>query len=128
MKLLYTVATPGTHATLDEMVEGAPPGLAGSHLVHGQACVLFRLDSDSDAVALALSVVGPDNWVIHTGYGIHRRLVAQAVPGCTCSELSEYVGCEACTCPQCGTQRRYGVSPEHPMMCRTLASLGSPTT
>lgn len=131
MKLLYTISTPGGHAKLDELVRLATNSLnqlAGSHLVANRACILLRLESDAGAVLQAITLVGPDDWAIHAGYGINRRLVAQALPGCTCSQLAEWAGCEVCICPGCGTARRYGVSPEHPMACLGAGSLARPTT
>lgn len=78
MKTVFTISIPGSHDELDALLAKPREGhLASSSYVSrdGQACVQFRLGGAGEALALAAQLCSPGPWQVHTGYGIHRRLV-----------------------------------------------------
>jgi hypothetical protein len=81
VKPLYTISVPGGHPQADGLITKARAlglRLDGSYIsdLWGEACVQFRLASDEEAAAVAIALAGPSTWRVHTGYGIHQRLVA----------------------------------------------------
>lgn len=80
MKRLYNLAIPGTELHADMLickVREAGLSLQGSHInaATGEACVQLLLESDEQALETAQQLLPGYPWRVHTGYGIHRRIV-----------------------------------------------------